>query len=174
MASPSAVLLGTLCLPGCYMIESVANSQRYEVIAIFLGYPCCQIAGVVPCLAQMLQSEQINVKEAAASVVGVLQTESEVKALIATGRQKAVVTLIRWMKQVVQRPTKGCSDCTMCAWLMSSHCLCRDCCHCPRCLCWAMRHSTAHNQSQLCCGRSMEPLGRHAAMPSSQIAEDSN
>jgi len=43
----------------------------------------------------MLQSEQIIVKEAAASVIAVLPTELGFKALIATGSQKPVVTLIR-------------------------------------------------------------------------------
>ncbi len=88
------MLLGNLCLPGCQLLKSVANSQRYEVIAFFVDHPCCEIAGVLLCLAQMLQSEQIIVKEAAASVIGVWQTEPGFKALIATGRQKLVVTLI--------------------------------------------------------------------------------
>ncbi len=65
------MLLGNLCLPGCHLLKSVANSQRYEVIAFFVDHPCCEIAGVLLCLAQMLQSEQIIVKEAAASVIGV-------------------------------------------------------------------------------------------------------
>ena len=67
--------------------QTVINN---EVIAFFLGHPCCKIAGELLCLAQMLQSEQINVKEAAVSVIGVLgglHSEPGYKAFVAAGSQ---------------------------------------------------------------------------------------